>query len=50
MRGAIPPLSQYALMAWRSVKAQEQLYVITTTTTTTVFQGLDLLACLKFIF
>jgi hypothetical protein len=27
MRGAIPPLSQYAFMAWCSVKAQGQLYL-----------------------
>jgi hypothetical protein len=26
MRGAIPPLPQYAFMAWFSVKAQGQLY------------------------
>jgi hypothetical protein len=26
MRGAIPPLPQYASMAWCSVKAQGQLY------------------------
>jgi hypothetical protein len=26
MRGAIPPLPQYAVMAWCSVKAQGQLY------------------------
>jgi len=26
MCGAIPPLSQYAFMAWCSVKAQGQLY------------------------
>jgi hypothetical protein len=26
MSGAIPPLSQYAFMAWCSVKAQGQLY------------------------
>jgi hypothetical protein len=30
MRGAIPPLPQYALMAWCSVKkAQGQLYILT---------------------
>jgi hypothetical protein len=27
--GAIPPLSQYAFMAWCSVKAQGQLYLFT---------------------
>jgi hypothetical protein len=27
MRGDIPPLPQYACMAWRSVKAQGQLYL-----------------------
>jgi hypothetical protein len=27
MRGALPPLPQYALMAWCSVKAQGQLYL-----------------------
>jgi hypothetical protein len=27
MSGAIPPLPQYALMAWYSVKAQGQLYL-----------------------
>jgi hypothetical protein len=27
MSGAIPPLSQYALMAWFLVKAQRQLYI-----------------------
>jgi hypothetical protein len=27
MRGAIPPLPQYAFMAWCSVKAQGQLYL-----------------------
>jgi hypothetical protein len=27
MRGAIPPLSQYAFMAWCSVEAQGQFYV-----------------------
>jgi len=28
MGGAIPPLPQYAFMAWRSVKAQGQLLII----------------------
>jgi hypothetical protein len=28
MRGAIPPLPQYAFMAWYWVKAQGQLYVL----------------------
>jgi hypothetical protein len=28
MCGAIPPLPQYALMAWCSVKAQGQLYLL----------------------
>jgi hypothetical protein len=28
MIGAIPPFSQYAFMAWCSVKAQEQLYLL----------------------
>jgi hypothetical protein len=28
MSGAIPPLPQYALMAWCSVKAQGQLYLL----------------------
>jgi len=27
MRGAIPPLPQYAFMVWCSVKAQGQLYL-----------------------
>jgi len=27
MSGAIPPLPQYAFMAWCSVKAQQQLYL-----------------------
>jgi hypothetical protein len=27
MRGAIPPLSQYAFMAWCSVKSQVQRYL-----------------------
>jgi hypothetical protein len=27
MNGAIPPLPQYAFMAWCSVKAQGQLYL-----------------------
>jgi hypothetical protein len=27
MRGAIPPLSQYAFMVWCSIKAQGQLYL-----------------------
>jgi len=27
MSGAIPPLSQYASIAWYSVKAQEQFYI-----------------------
>jgi hypothetical protein len=27
MSGAIPPLPQYAFMAWRSLKAQGQLYL-----------------------
>jgi len=27
MSGAIPPLAQYAFMAWCSVKAEEQLYL-----------------------
>jgi hypothetical protein len=27
MRGAVPPLSQYAFMAWCLVKAQGQLYL-----------------------
>jgi hypothetical protein len=30
MIGAIPPLSQYAFMAWCSVKAQGQLYLYLT--------------------
>jgi len=30
MCGAIPPLPQYALMAWCSVKTQGQLYLYTT--------------------
>jgi hypothetical protein len=29
MRGAIPPLSQYAFTAWCSVKAQGQLLPLT---------------------
>jgi len=29
MSGAIPPLSQYALMVWCSVKAQGQLFYFT---------------------
>jgi hypothetical protein len=28
MSGAIPPLPQYAFMAWCSVKAQGQLYLL----------------------
>jgi len=28
MRGAIPPLPQYAFMAWCSVKARGQLYLL----------------------
>jgi hypothetical protein len=28
MSGAIPPLPKYALMAWCSVKAQGQLYLL----------------------
>jgi hypothetical protein len=28
MRGAIPPLPQYAFMAWCLVKAQRQLYLL----------------------
>jgi hypothetical protein len=28
MSGAIPPLPQYAFMAWCSAKAQRQLYVV----------------------
>jgi hypothetical protein len=28
MLGAIPPLLQYAFMAWRSVKAQGQIYFL----------------------
>jgi hypothetical protein len=28
MNGSIPPLPQYAFMAWCSVKAQEQLYLL----------------------
>jgi len=31
MRGDIPPLPQYAFMAWCSVKAQGQLYFFTFT-------------------
>jgi hypothetical protein len=31
MCGAIPPLSQYAFLAWCPVEAQEQLYIITFT-------------------
>jgi hypothetical protein len=27
MRGAIPPLPHYAFMAWRSVKAQGEIYL-----------------------
>jgi hypothetical protein len=30
MRGALPPLPQYAFMAWYSVKAQGQLYLYVT--------------------
>jgi len=30
MRGAIPPLPQYAFIVWCSVKAQGQLYFMTT--------------------
>jgi len=33
MRGAIPPLPRYAFMAWCSVKAQGQLYLLTFTLT-----------------
>jgi len=29
MNGAIPPLPQYAVMAWGLVKAQGQLYLYT---------------------
>jgi hypothetical protein len=28
MREAVPPLPQYAFMAWCSVKAQGQLYIL----------------------
>jgi hypothetical protein len=28
MGGAVPPLAQYALMAWFSVKAQGQIIII----------------------
>jgi len=31
MRGAVPPLPQYALMAWSSFKEQGQLYLFTQT-------------------
>jgi hypothetical protein len=31
MSGAIPPLPQYAFMAWCSAKAQEQLYLLPST-------------------
>jgi len=27
MRGAVPPLLQYAIMAWCSVKAEGQIYL-----------------------
>jgi hypothetical protein len=38
MSGAIPPLPQYAFMAWCSVKAQGQLYfTFTFTFTFTIF-------------
>jgi hypothetical protein len=30
MSGAVPPLPQYAFMAWCSVKAQGQLYIYLT--------------------
>jgi hypothetical protein len=32
MRGAIPPLPQYAFMAWCSFEAQGQLYLLQYTT------------------
>jgi hypothetical protein len=32
MRGAIPPLLQYAFMAWCSVKGRGQLYLYIKTT------------------
>jgi hypothetical protein len=34
MSGAIPPLPHYAFMAWCSVKAQGQLYLLSYLTTT----------------
>jgi hypothetical protein len=37
MRGTIPPLHQYAFMAWCSVKAQRRLYTFTFT-----YGGVDL--------
>jgi len=42
MRGAIPPLSQYAFMAWYSVKVQGQLHAEEST-----FQKLVVVQLLK---
>jgi hypothetical protein len=38
MSGAIPPLPQYAFMAWNSVKAQGQLYLYLTCETTELYR------------
>jgi hypothetical protein len=38
MSGAIPPLPQYAFMAWYSVKAQGQLYLYLTCETTELYR------------
>jgi len=40
MRGAIPPLPQYALMAWCSVKKQRDSFIFTFNFTTTKCEGL----------
>jgi hypothetical protein len=39
MSGATPPLPQYALMAWCSVKAQGQLYIYLLPTIIHVYEG-----------
>jgi hypothetical protein len=43
MRGTIPPLPQYAFMAWYLVKAQGQLYL-----TRQVLIRLDLITLIRF--
>jgi len=48
MLGAIPPLPQYAFMAWRSVKAQGKLYLYIKDILYTDFCTMSLFLIIKF--